>query len=103
MATKKITTNTYQIGLVSFRGFKNQAKPQIDTNLRFRLLTAHCSPLSAGNHMVLPRAVSRVGRCCHPSARNSCCFDGTCQVRCAAEPLQVPSLKWDRVRERVRS
>jgi hypothetical protein len=29
--------------------------------------------------LVLPRAVSRVGRCCHPLERNSFCFDGTCQ------------------------
>ncbi len=27
--------------------------------------------------MGLPRAVSRVGRCCHPLERNPCGFDGT--------------------------
>jgi hypothetical protein len=31
--------------------------------------------------MVLPRAVSGVGRRCHPLERNSFCFDAACQVR----------------------
>ena len=30
----------------------------------------------AGNHLVLPRAVSCVGRCCHPLERNSCGGNG---------------------------
>src|SRR5258707_157478 len=35
--------------------------------------------------MVLPRAVSCVGRCCHPLERNPFCFNGICQVRCVAK------------------